>query len=165
MSRLPVLALAAVLGACQPDPFTVPDIPDPPIGDGKLQMSARIDGRTYLATDPTGFSIQHIEVNKGGIRLSATFRSGTAGSPAVNPVDYRLTVSGSETGEPLPERVVFSPSRPFEGSLYWIAPGQAVELWIGLYHGPTGRYVFGPFPITLERRSHDTDTDEPGADA
>lgn len=165
MSRITLLALAAVVTACNADSFTVPTPPAAPLPSGKLEMSARIDGRTYLATEAAGFADQHIEVNKGGIRLSVSFHSESAGSPTVNPVDYRLTVTGSESGDPLPERVVFSAASPFEGSLYWIAPGQAVELWIGLYHEPEGRHIFGPFPITLERRSHGTDTNQPGAGA
>jgi hypothetical protein len=159
MPRVIPLLLAAVVCACQADPFTIPELPETPPPAGSLELAARIDGRIYEAADPDGFAVGRIEVNKGGIRLNATFR-GTSGA-AINAVDYELTVAGSADGEPLPERVAFTRVDAFSGTLYWIAPGQAVELWVGLYHGPTGRHVFGPYPIVVERRSHDRGEEPP----
>lgn len=157
MPRAVPLVLAAVIAACQSDSF-IPDLPEPsPQPDAALQMSARIDGRVYVASDPGGFPVQHIEVNKGGIRLDATVQRESASGAAVSRVDYELTVAGSPDGGPLPERVVYSRVDAFSGTLYWIAPGQSVELWVGVYHVPDGRHILGPWPITVQRRSHGDD--------
>lgn len=160
MPRASLVALLALAAACQADAVTIPQLPEAPAPDGAIRMSARIDGRTYVASNPGGFSIQHIQVNKGGIRLGATFQ-GAAGGGAVNAASHQLTVAGTPDGGPLPERVVFNRYDAFSGSLYWIAPGQAVELWVGLYEPRTGRYLLGPWPITVERRSHDAGGDRP----
>jgi hypothetical protein len=165
MSRARPFLLAAVAAACHGDPVTLPNLPDGPAPAGALRMAARIDGRTYIATDPEGFPVQQIEVNKGGIRLAATFQGSSASGLPVNQTDHQLTVAGSPEGGPLPERVVFSRTDAFSGTLYWIAPGQAVELWVGLYHVPTARHVMGPFPVTVERRSHGEGGDAPAGGA
>ncbi len=154
MPRSSLVVLAALTAACHGDPFIISDAPEAvPKGSG-TRMSALIDGRTYVATDPGGFSVHRIEVNKGGIRLNATFSRTSAGDQPVNASDYVLTVAGSPTGAALPERVEFTRSDAFGGTLYWIAPGQAITLWIGLYHVPGERHVMGPYPVTVERRSH-----------
>lgn len=157
-SLVPLLALAA---ACQADAVTMPRLPEAPSPDGAIRMSARIDGRTYIGSDPDGFGVQYIEVNKGGIRLAATFQAGDGADGPVNQADYELTVAGTPDGGPLPERVVFTRYDAFSGSLYWIAPGQAVDLWVGLYHRSSGRHVLGPWPVTVQRRSHAATAEDP----
>lgn len=161
MSRALPFVLAAVAAACHGDPVTLPNLPQDPAPDAVLRMSARIDGRTYVAADPGGFPVQHIEVNKGGIRLAATFDGSSGSGLPVNEANHQLTVAGSPDGDPLPERVVFNRTGAFSGTLYWIAPGQAVELWVGLYHVPSARHVMGPFPVTIERRAHGEGADGP----
>ena len=160
-SLIPLLALAA---ACQADAATRPSLPEAPAPDGSIRMSARIDGRTYVGSDPDGFGVEYIEVNKGGIRLSATFQAGSGAGGPVNQSGYELTVAGTPDGGPLPERVVFTRYDAFSGSLYWIAPGQAVELWVGLYQRSSGRHVLGPWAVTVQRRSHAGASDERFAD-
>lgn len=154
MPRALLLALAAAAAACHSDPFFDHTLPETPAGDGTMRMSARIDGRTYVASDPDGFSEPHIEVNKGGIHLSAAFTRASPNDPSVTAASHILTVAGSAAGDPLPARVEFTRTDAFSGTLYWIAPGQAVTLWLGLYDVPGERHVFGPFSVVIERRSH-----------
>lgn len=161
MPRALLLALAAAAAACHSDPFFDHQLPETPAGDGAMRMSARIDGRTYVVSDPDGFDVARIEVNKGGIRLNATFTRASAADPSVSAASHLLTVAGSAAGGPLPARVEFTRTDAFSGTLYWIAPGQAVTLWLGLYDRPAERHVFGPFPVVLERRSHTGTGGEP----
>ena len=125
-----------------------------------MRMEAIIDGRRVAASADAGFETSGLEVNKGGIQLSVAFHgsSGDAHAPVSGSSKFRLDVLGSPAGAPLPERVEFTRYDPFSGALYWIAPGQAVQMWLGLYHVSEGHYDFGPFPITIERRSHEPDS-------
>lgn len=125
-----------------------------------MRMEATIDGRLLEATAAGGFASSGIEVNKGGIQLSAEFSgsSGDAHAPVTGSPKFRLDVMGSPAGGALPARVEFTRYDAFSGALYWIAPGQSVELWLGLYHVTEDHYDFGPFPVTVERRSHEAES-------
>lgn len=157
---LPFTALTfAVLSGCS-EPAD-PDMGTPPAAQlSSMRMEATIDGRLLEATAEGGFASSGIEVNKGGIQLSAEFRgsSGDAHAPVAGSSKFRLDVLGSPGGAALPARVEFTRYDAFSGALYWIAPGQSVELWLGLYHVTEDHYDFGPFPVTVERRSHEADS-------
>lgn len=158
-STLVALGAAFLLAACAAEEATTPEqpeFPEAPLPDAKIEMTARIDGRNYTASAPSGFTVGQIEINKGGIRLSASFRNaGDRTEAGINGAAYQLTVAGSPAADPLPTRVEFTRTDAFSGTLYWIAPGQEVDLWLGLLHQPTGQHVLGPFRIGLRRRSHD----------
>ena len=158
-STLVALGAAILIAACEADEVTTPEppeFPEAPLPDAKIEMAAHIDGRTYTARVPAGFTVAQIEINKGGIRVSATFRNaGDRAEAGINGATYQLTVAGSAAGDPLPSRVEFTRTDAFSGTLYWIAPGQELDLWLGLLHEPTGQHVLGPFPIGVRRRSHD----------
>ena len=38
--------------------------------------------------------------------------------------------------------------------LYWIAPGQSVPVFLGLYQKSKGEFVLGPYAVTITRRPH-----------
>jgi len=164
MSQLrvfPITALTfAALAACSEPADPGENIP-PGSQTASMRMEATIDGRLLEATVHEGFASSGIEVNKGGIQLSAAFRgsNGDAHAPVTGSPKFRLDVMGSPTGAPLPARVEFTRYDPFSGALYWIAPGQRVELWLGLYHVTEDHYDFGPFPVLVERRSHESESD------
>lgn len=149
--RLGLLLLAACASEA---PFTPEPIPAPDRERAPFRMDAKIDGFIYSATPTSGFPVQHIEVNKGGVRLSATFANagGTLTAP-LTPADFELRVTGSPAGGPFPSRVEYTAYDAFSGSLYWIAPGQAVPVFIGLYQKSRGQFVLGPHRVVIERRS------------
>lgn len=151
-----VAALLACTDATSPRP---PAAPAPPAST--LRMNALIDGHVYVAAAPDGFGGVRIEVNKGGIWLAADFAGVGRVDGVVNAVDFLLSVAGTEDGGPLPAGVEFTRRDAFSGSLYWIAPGQTVETWLGLYHRSAAHYDFGPYPVWIQRRSHDPDGDPP----
>lgn len=160
MPQLTRAALGAVvwLVACSTEPAApaLPPASQDPHSETALQMHVRIDGRDYVAAAPGGFAIEEIEINKGGIRLSATFRNaGDESTVAVNAIDYQLTVAGTPDGGAFPPKVEYTRTDAFSGTLYWVAPGQSLDLWVGLLHLPTQRHLLGPFPVGLQRRSHD----------
>jgi hypothetical protein len=68
--------------------------------------------------------------------------------------DFELRVTGSAAGDPLPTRVEYTADDAFSGSLYWIAPGQSVPVFLGLYQKSKGDYVLGPYAVTIMRRAH-----------
>lgn len=154
-SRTALLALPILLLACSGEaPFT-PEPIDQPAVRAPLRMNARIDGFVYSATTEAGFPVSGIEVNKGGVRVSATFANagGNLTAPLTG-VDFELRVSGSVSEGPLPSRVAYTADDAFGGSLYWIAPGQAVPVFIGLYQKSRSAYVLGPYAVTITRRPH-----------
>ena len=167
MSLRNMIAAAAVGGAlvvaagCRDAAVTGPEPPGIPADtepDGPLVMEATIDGRRYTVTDGVGFDVPAIEVVKGGIMVSAVLPS--PGGHLTDPLsEYRLQVTSAD-GPVFPGRVAYIPGGPFSGSLYWIAPGQSVELAFGLYHVTAGRYVLGPYSIVMTRRG-DPGTSEP----
>lgn len=153
--RHPGLLLGALLlASCAGEtPFTPEPIPAPDRERAPFRMDAKIDGFIYSATPTSGFPVQQIEVNKGGVRLSASFANagGTLTAP-LTPVDFELRVTGTLDGGPFPSRVAYTPYDAFSGSLYWIAPGQAVPVYIGLFQKSTDRFVLGPHRVVIERR-------------
>ena len=153
------LLLSPIVAACTEAVVPGGDVP-PESESPAMRMEATIDGRRVDASADAGFELGRVEVNKGGIQLSATFlgSSGDAHAPVANSSKFRLDVLGSPAGAPLPQRVEFTRYDQFSGALYWIAPGQTVELWLGLYHVSEDHYDFGPFPINVERRSHEADS-------
>ena len=153
-SRAVLLALPCLLACSGEEPFTPAPI-EQPAERAPLRMNARIDGFVYTATSEASFPVRDIEVNKGGVRIAATFANagGNLTAPLTG-VDFELRVSGSAAGGPLPSRVEYTPDDAFSGSLYWIAPGQAVPVFLGLFQKSTGAYVLGPWPVTITRRAH-----------
>jgi len=136
-------------GNAPPEPVAIP-----------MRMEAIIDGQRVVASVESGFELALIDVNKGGIQVSATFR-GSAGdpqSPATSSPNVRLDVVGSATGAALPQGVEFTRYDAFSGGIYRIGPGQTVSLWLGLYHVAQERYIFGPFSISVRRRAIEDDT-------
>ena len=154
-SRALLAVLPCLLAACSGDePFTPAPV-EQPAERAPLRMNARIDGFVYTATTEAGFQARGIEVNKGGVRIEATFANAGGNLTApLTPADFELRVSGSAAGGALPTRVEYTPDDAFSGSLYWIAPGQAVPVFIGLYQKSRGGYVLGPYSMTITRRPH-----------
>jgi hypothetical protein len=153
--RAALVSLATLLAACGGESLVTPEPVEQPSGRPPLRMNAEIDGFVYVATTEQGFDVTGIEVNKGGVRISATFAN--AGGNLTAPLtaaDFELRVTGSEAGGPLPSRVEYTPDDAFGGSLYWIAPGQAVPVHMGLYQKSTGGFVLGPYAVTITRRPH-----------
>jgi hypothetical protein len=150
-----LLALPILLAACAAESPVVPTPVDQPTSLDALRMNARIDGFVYTAVAGTGFDVGPIEVNKGGVRISATFANtgGNLTAP-LTPADFELRVTGSAAGGPLPTRVEYTADNAFSGSLYWIAPGQSVPVFLGLYQKSKGDYVLGPYAVTITRRAH-----------
>lgn len=130
--------------------------PTTPAGGGAIRlpmaMVAHVDGHDYLAGDSIGFGAQFVDINKEGILLSARFLNSSADAP-VNSGDFQLTVTGMDGATPVAPHVEYTSLEPFGGSLYWIAPGQAVSAWLGLYHVSAGHYDFGPYPLVIKRRA------------
>lgn len=155
----PAVFVAALLACTDATSPRAPDAPALPAS--ALRMNALIDGRVYVAAAPDGFGGVRIEVNKGGIWLAADFAGVGRVDGVVNAVDFQLSVAGTEEGGPLPAGVEFTRRDAFGGSLYWIAPGQTVETWLGLYHRSAGHYDFGPYPVQIQRRSPETDGGPP----
>lgn len=153
------LAFLAFLVCAACSDGTLPTIPDPvvptPVAPRPPTLTARIDGRVYGATDSLGFAGQRVDVNKGGVRLSADARRIRHMGGGAQEGQFRLVVAGTPDGGPLPSRVEFTRYDAFSGALYWIAPGQAVRAYIGIYHATEGHYDFGPHEIVIERRSHE----------
>lgn len=116
-----------------------------------MSLVAHVDGRDYIASDSIGFAGQAVDINKEGILLSAVFRNSHAES-SVNGDDYRLAATGPDSAAPVAPHVEYTALDPFGGSLYWIAPGQSITVWLGLYHISAGHYDFGPYPLTITRR-------------
>jgi hypothetical protein len=148
-----VLSSLLLLTACDGRALA-PESPEPPAGPpgpgSPLVMEAMIDGFRYTVTDGVGFAVSSIEINKGGIVVGATLPS-PGGHLTASLSEYRLVVAGAD-GDPLPSRVEYTPTGAFGGTLYWIAPGQAVTLSFGIHHVPAGRYVLGPYPVVIVRR-------------
>ncbi len=153
-SRAVLVALSSVLACSGEEPFT-PIPVEQPAAREPLRMNARIDGFVYTATTEAGFGTRTIEVNKGGVRIEATFAN--AGGHLTAPLtaaDFELRVRGTAAGGPLPSRVEYTPYDAFSGSLYWIAPGQSVPVFLGLYQKSSAGYVLGPHSVTITRRAH-----------
>lgn len=139
-----------VLAACGADSGpTTP--PGGPVIRAPMAMVAHVDGHDYVAGDSIGFGAQFVDINKEGILLSVLFVNSSADAP-VNSGDFRLTVTGVDGTAPVAPHVEYTALEPFGGSLYWIAPGQQVSAWLGLYHVSAGHYDFGPYPIVIKRR-------------
>ena len=142
--------------ACSADSIVTPEPIDRPAPSRQpILMNARIDGFVYTATAGAGFEVPGVEVNKGGVRLSATFANtgGNLTAPLTSQ-DFELRVAGSATGGEFPARVEYTSYDAFSGSLYWIAPGQSVPVYIGLFQKSRGDFVFGPHRVTITRREH-----------
>lgn len=153
-SRALLLALPCLLACSGEEPFTPAPI-EQPAERAPFRMNARIDGFVYTATTEAGFPIRDIEVNKGGVRIDATFSNAGGNLTApLTAVDFELRVSGSAAGGGLPSRVEYTPDDAFSGSLYWIAPGQSVPVFLGLYQKSRAAYVLGPYSVTITRRAH-----------
>lgn len=153
MRILPLL-LGLPLVACSELPSSVPNLPDGP-SDAEFAMVARIGDIRATATETRGFRDTVVTVGKGGFILEASFRNaGAVAHSAVTPTEYELRVSGDPSGGPLAERVVYTPLDEFEGSFYWVAPGQKVETWIGLWHKSEEHYDAGPYRMYIEREPH-----------
>jgi hypothetical protein len=153
-SRALLLALPCLLACSGEEPFTPAPI-EQPAERAPLRMNARIDGFVYTATTEAPFQSRDIEVNKGGVRIDATFSNAGGNLTApLTPADFELRVSGSAAGGPLPSRVEYTPDDAFSGSLYWIAPGQSVPVFLGLYQKSRAAYVLGPYSVTITRRAH-----------
>lgn len=154
-SRALLLTFSCSLAACSgEDPFTPAPV-EQPTERAPLRMNARIDGAIYSATTEAGFQTRDIEVNKGGVRIDATFANAGGNLTApLTAVDFELRASGSAAGGALPTRVEYTPDDAFSGSLYWIAPGQSVPVYLGLYQKSKAEYVLGPYSVTITRRAH-----------
>ena len=150
MTRATRLLLPALLlNACSD---RLPTSPRPAPGVRlATSMVAHVDGRDYIASDSIGFAGQVVDINKEGILLSAVFRNSHADAP-VNGADFRLAATGPDGTAPVAPHVEYTALDPFGGSLYWIAPGQSISVWLGLYHISAGHYDFGPYPLTITRR-------------
>ena len=153
-SRALLLVLTGLFACSGEDPFTPAPI-EQPAERAPLRMNARIDGFIYTATTEVGFHPADIEVNKGGVRIDATFANAGGNLTApLTAVDFELRVRGSASGGPLPSRVEYTPADAFGGALYWIAPGQSVPVFLGLYQKSKDAYVLGPYRVTITRRPH-----------
>ncbi|HEU4700125.1 MAG TPA: hypothetical protein VFS40_13160 [Gemmatimonadales bacterium] len=157
-----VLLLAACGGrdVLQPDDPGSPGTPSTPGAPGATPhaagaMAARIDGHDYVARSAVGFEGLLVRVNKGGVRLAVAPPPVARDSrdPAVR-ADYELTVAGTPDGGPLPDSVTFTRFDGYSGALYWIAPGETIRVWLGLYHRSGGHYDAGPFAVDIMRLPH-----------
>lgn len=152
-TMLSAVALAGVL-ACAAD-SSGPALPPAGPPAAELALLAEIDGFEYRATASRGFDDDPIVVNKGGVRLYVDVEN--AGRHVDGPVrggDFEIRVAGGPDGAPLPERVAFTRYDDFSGALYWIAPGQTVPAWLGLWHKTEEHWDAGPFRVDIRRRSH-----------
>lgn len=150
-----VLVLPAfLLLSCADLPTSAPNQP-PDASDAEFAMVARIGDIRALATQSTGFRDTVVTVGKGGFVLQVSFQNaGHVAHTAVTEADYELRVTGDASGAALPERVVYTPLNDFDGSIYWVAPGQQVETWIGLWHKSAGHYDAGPYRLYIKRKPH-----------
>src|SRR5687768_15990906 len=130
-SRVAQVAMPLLLAACSAEaPFT-PETIETTVARAPLRMSARIDGFACSATTEARFAVSGIEVNKGCVRVIATCaNTGVNLTAPLTAVEFELRVSATVTEGPLPSRVVYTAEDAFGGSLYWIAPGQAVPVFI-----------------------------------
>lgn len=145
---------ALLLAACAELPTGTPAPPTGP-SIGEFAMIARIGDIRAMATASHGFGDTVVTVGKGGFILKTSFQNASAvAHAAVTPSEYELRVSGDPSGAPLAERVVYTPLGEFEGSFYWVAPGQKVETWIGLWHKSEKHYDAGPYRMYIERTPH-----------
>jgi hypothetical protein len=153
---------ALLLTACAELPTNTPAPPSGP-SNGEFAMIARIGDIKARATESHGFGDTVVTVGKGGFILETSFQNtGAVAHAAVTPAEYELRVSGSRDGGPLAQRVVYTPLGEFEGSFYWVAPGQKVETWIGLWHKSEEHYDAGPYRMFIERQPHSyTEVDDP----
>ena len=151
--RSPTALLALALAACADLPTGAPT---PPVTqDVDFAMIARIGDIRARATPAAGFGDTVVTVGKGGFILNVSLQNaGLVAHTAVTDADYELRVTGDPSGAALPERVVYTPLRDFAGSIYWVAPGQLVETWIGLWHKSAGHYDAGPYRLYIKRKPH-----------
>lgn len=152
---------ALLLAGCSELPTDAPTPPSEP-NRGEFALIARIGDIRARATDSDGFRDTLVTVGKGGFILKTTFQNaGAVAHTAVTEADYELRVTGDAEGALFPERVVYTPLRGFEGSFYWVAPGQLVETWIGLWHKSEKHYDAGPYRLFIQREPHSwTERDE-----
>lgn len=148
------LLVLLLLVACTETASVVPNPPGPTDGGG-LVLAARIDGSDYRASPGMGFDHPAIEVAKGGIRLAVTVENDGGLDAPLTSSNFEVRFAGSEDGASFPSRVEFTRYDAFSGALYWIAPGQSVNVWIGLWHRGESHWDAGPYAVTLTRRSHD----------
>lgn len=155
---------AILLAACAELPTNAPEAPAT-AESSEFAMVARIGDIAARATESAGFGDTVVTVGKGGFILRTSFQNTSAvAHAAVNGADYELRVTGDPDGAPFPERVVYTPLGDFEGSFYWVAPGQIVEVWIGLWHKSENHYDAGPYRLFIEREPHswtERDDEEP----
>lgn len=152
--RTALLGLAAALMACSELPTSTPAPPSGP-SNGEFSMVARIGDIKARATASRGFADTVVVVGKGGFILETSFQNASSvAHAAVTPAEYELRVTGGPDGEPLAPRVVYTPLSGFKGSFYWVAPGQKVETWIGLWHKSEEHYDAGPYRMFIEREPH-----------
>ena len=146
--------LVLSLGGCGDLPTTAPR-PNPDPSETTFAMIARIGDIRARATPAAGFGDTVVTVGKGGFILNVTFQNaGLVAHTAITDANYELRLTGDAAGAPLPERVVYTPFDNFDGSIYWVAPGQQVETWIGLWHKSAGHYDAGPYRLYIKRRPH-----------
>lgn len=152
--RLLATLLASSLLACADLP-TGERIPPAEPADAEFAMLARIGDVRLQATQRDGFGDAVVTVGKGGFILKVAFQNaGLVAHSAVTDADYELRVSGDASGAPLPDGVVYTAFDDFDGSIYWVAPGQRVAAWIGLWHKSAGHYDAGPYRLYIERKPH-----------
>lgn len=157
LSGTAVFALAVLVACADSGSPVGPGSPGSPApATGSVSLVAHIDGHDYLASRDSGFAVGEIPINKGGIVLRAAALNGTGTlSAPFTAENYELRVMGGPSGAPLPAAVEFTRYDAFSGSLYWIAPGQTVTLYLGLVRRQTDSTELGPFAVAVHRLPHD----------
>lgn len=152
--RVLLVIPALLLASCADLPTGSPT-PPASAPDAEFAMVARIGDIRARATSAAGFRDTVVTVGKGGFILEVSFQNaGLVAHTTVTEADYEIRLTGDASGAPLPERVVYTPLNDFDGSLYWVAPGQQVETWIGLWHKSAGHYDAGPYRMYIKRQPH-----------
>lgn len=153
--RVLMVVPALLLASCADLPTGSPAPPSAPAPSGEFAMLARIGDVRVRATESAGFGDTVVTIGKGGFILKVAFENaGLVAHSAVTDADYELRLAGDDSGAPLPSGVVYTPFDDFDGSIYWVAPGQRVEAWLGLWHKSAGHYDAGPYRLYIERQPH-----------
>ncbi|HEU4801021.1 MAG TPA: hypothetical protein VFS94_10330 [Gemmatimonadales bacterium] len=153
MRVVAVVALCLVASCSELPTSSAPPPGGPP--EFEFALVARIGDIHARATASAGFGDTVVTVGKGGFILDVSFENaGLVTHSALTESEYELRLTGTAAGGPLPIGVVYTPFAGFDGSIYWVAPGQRVEVWIGLWHKSGEHYDAGPYRLFIMRRPH-----------
>jgi hypothetical protein len=143
----------ALLASCESS--TGNNVFEPDVAKMTITLSTTCSGSgtEYSATEATnGFGGVSASVSTGLFCVRSTFfRPNGAMESSLPAQDFELRVSTSSSGVVMTPPLAFEPdgSRPLQGILSGLEPGEERTFYFSLFHTTQGHADFGPYPLKI----------------